>query len=71
MKEIQLKKIGVNSEKFNKCLDDNKYIAQVEKEIQEGKDIGVKSTPTFYVNGKLVSGAQPLEVFSEIIDKEL
>lgn len=65
------KKIGVNSEKFNKCLDDNKYIAQVEKEIQEGKDIGVKSTPTFYVNGKLVSGAQPLEVFSEIIDKEL
>lgn len=65
------KKVGLKPEQFNKCLDDNKYIAQVEKEIQEGQEVGVKSTPTFYVNGKLVSGAQPLEVFSEIIDKEL
>jgi protein-disulfide isomerase len=65
------KKLGADSAKFDKCLDDNKYIAQVEKDIQEGKEIGVKSTPTFFVNGKLVSGAQPLEVFSELIDKEL
>jgi protein-disulfide isomerase len=64
-------KLGADSTKFNKCLDDNKFIAQVEKDIQEGKDIGVKSTPTFFVNGKLISGAQPLEIFSELIDKEL
>lgn len=65
------KTLGANTEQFNKCLDDNKYIAQVEKDIQEGKAIGVKSTPTFYVNGKLVSGALPVESFSEIIDQEL
>lgn len=63
--------LGANPEQFNKCLDDNKYIGQVEKEIQEGKDIGVKSTPTFFVNGKLVAGALPVDVFSEIIDQEL
>ena len=65
------KSLGANSEQFNKCLDDNKYIGQVEKDIEEGKKIGVKSTPTFFVNGKLVAGALPVDVFSELIDKEL
>lgn len=65
------KSLGLDSGKFDKCLDDNKYIAQVEQDIQQGKDIGVKSTPTFYVNGMLVAGAQPVEIFSEIIDQEL
>jgi protein-disulfide isomerase len=65
------KGLGADSAKFDKCLDDNKYLAQVEKDIQEGKALGVKSTPTFYVNGQLVAGALPVEMFSEIIDQEL
>ena len=36
--------------------------------LNKGKEIGVKSTPTFYVNGQLIAGAQGIEVFSEIID---
>lgn len=64
-------KLGADTKKFNKCLDDKKYLAHVEKDIQEGKDIGVKSTPTFYINGQLVAGALPVESFSEIIDEEL
>ncbi len=65
------KSLGADVEKFNKCLDDNATIAQVEKEIQEGQKLGVKSTPTFYVNGQLVAGALPVDTFSEIIDEEL
>ena len=65
------KKIGVDSAKFDKCLDSNKYLAQVEADIKQGQEIGVKSTPTFFVNGQLIQGAQPIEVFSEIIDAEL
>lgn len=65
------KNIGLNTSKFNECLDKDKYLAQVEKDIEYGAKNGVKSTPTFFVNGQLVSGAQPLEVFSEIIDEEL
>ncbi len=65
------KSLGLDSEKFNKCLDENKHDAKVESDIESGKKVGVKSTPTFFVNGKLISGAQPLEVFSEIIDEEL
>ena len=62
---------GLNSKKFSECLDKNKYLAQVNKDMAEGKKIGVKSTPTFFVNGKLISGAQPVEVFSQVIDEEL
>lgn len=65
------KKVGLNSADFEKCLDSGKFAAKVDQNIKEGKDVGVKSTPTFFVNGKLVSGAQPIEVFSEIIEEEL
>lgn len=65
------KKIGANLEAFNKCLLENKYLGQVKADMEEGKKVGVKSTPSFFVNGQLVNGAQPMEVFAEIIDEEL
>ncbi len=65
------KKVGAKPDVFEKCLSENKYLSQVKADMEEGKKIGVKSTPTFFVNGQLVSGAQPLEVFAEIIDEEL
>ena len=39
--------------------------------MQYGEKIGVRSTPTFFINGQLVSGAVPVETFSETIDDEL
>jgi protein-disulfide isomerase len=65
------KKISLKMDVFEKCLSENKYLAQVKADMEEGKKIGVKSTPTFFVNGQLVSGAQPMEVFAEIIEEEL
>ena len=40
-------------------------------DLKEGERIGVNSTPTFFVNGKKVAGAQPLSQFKAIIDSEL
>ena len=65
------KSVGVDMDKFNTCLDGGKYMSMIEKDIQQGKDLGVKSTPTFFVNGKLIQGAQPFEAFKELIDEEL
>lgn len=62
---------GVKVEAFEKCLSENKYIDQVRADMEEGKKINVKSTPTFFVNGQLIAGAQPIEVFSQLIDEEL
>ncbi len=64
-------KVGVKLDAFEKCLAENKYLAQVQADMEEGKKVKVKSTPTFFINGQLINGAQPMEVFAEIIDEEL
>jgi len=56
---------------FEKCLTENKFLAQVKADMEDGRKIKVKSTPTFFINGQLINGAQPLETFTEIIDEEL
>ena len=65
------KKIGVKEAEFKTCLEATKYKAVIDADMAEGQKLGIKSTPSFFVNGKLVNGAQPLEVFSEVIDEEL
>ncbi|MGB0454454.1 MAG: DsbA family protein [Bacteriovoracaceae bacterium] len=68
--KAKAKKIGLKMPQFNKCLESGTYRAQVEEDMKDGEAAGVRSTPTFYVNGKMINGAQPVEVFSEIIDAE-
>lgn len=65
------KKIGLKMDQFEKCLSEDKYLAQAKADMEEGRKIKVKSTPTFFINGQLINGAQPVEVFAEIIDEEL
>ncbi len=65
------KKSGVKEADFKTCLEAAKPMAVIDADIADGQKLGIKSTPTFFVNGKLVSGAQPIEVFSEVIDEEL
>ncbi|MEP7118190.1 MAG: thioredoxin domain-containing protein [Acidobacteriota bacterium] len=43
----------------------------VQEDIDLGTQMGVQSTPTLYINGRIVTGAQPAEVFEAIIDEEL
>jgi len=62
---------GLDSAKFNKCLDSGKYKSEVEKDLADGSSYGVSGTPTLFVNGNPVVGAQPFAVFKAIIDKEL
>lgn len=64
-------KLGLKAADFDKCLDGKKYLAKVEQDYQEGQAAEVKSTPTFFVNGQILLGAQPIEVFSEMIDEAL
>ncbi len=65
------KRIGLDSAKFDTCLDSHKNHAKLTKTIEEGKAAGVKSTPTFYINGQQIMGAQPIQVFTDLIDEEL
>lgn len=65
------KDLGLNTTQFNSCLDTGKYAQKVQKDFQEGTQKGVNGTPATFVNGELVSGAQPYEAFKQIIDNLL
>ncbi len=69
--ESYAKQAGGALEPFKTCLESKRFAATVQKDIDEGEKVGVKSTPTFFVNGQLINGALPIEAFSEIIDEEL
>jgi protein-disulfide isomerase len=63
--------VGVDAGKFNACLDTSKHAERVRDDVAQGTTLGVNSTPTVFVNGRRVSGAQPYEVFTALIDEEL
>jgi protein-disulfide isomerase len=63
--------LGLNVQSFNECVESQRYQAEVEADYQFAAELGVRSTPTFFINGIAVVGAQPFEVFQQVIDKEL
>ena len=56
---------------FEACLNSRKYQDEVQADSDFALNLGVRSTPTFFINGLAVVGAQPLDVFKQVIDKEL
>jgi len=61
----------IDMAKWNDCVDNNKSLPQVKAQMAEGGTVGVRGTPGFIINGRLVSGAQPAQNFKNIIDDEL
>lgn len=64
------KEIGLNTTDFNKCFDSGKYKNAISEDEKAGAAAGVSGTPSFFINGTLVVGAQPFDAFRTIIDKE-
>jgi protein-disulfide isomerase len=65
------KDIGLDTAAFNECLDSSRYRDEVAKDKADGDSVGIQGTPTFFINGRVVGGAQPYPVFKKIIDEEL
>ena len=63
--------IGLNLADFKQCLDSGKRNEEVRADIDDGAAVGVTGTPAFFINGRLLTGAQPLEAFVAVIDEEL
>lgn len=62
--------LGLETEAFAECLDSGRHTATVQSETRYSQSLGARSTPTFLVNGRPVVGAQPFEVFQQIIEEE-
>src|SRR5690349_84248 len=56
---------------FDLCMNARIYRSTVQRDIDEGARLGVTGTPTFFINGRVISGAQPLDSFTRIVDEAL
>ena len=63
--------LGIDQADFQECLDSGRYQAEVQADFDFAAELGVRSTPTFFINGIAVVGAQPFEIFQQVIEREL
>lgn len=63
--------LGLDVAAFNNCYDNKTHQAKVDEDTAAGSAVGVSGTPTFYINGRQLVGAQPYASFQAIIDEEL
>lgn len=63
--------LGLDKEKFNTCLDSEKYTDLIQQETKAGGEAGVQGTPASFINETLYPGALPTATFTQIIDNEL
>jgi predicted DsbA family dithiol-disulfide isomerase len=63
--------LGIDTQAFGECLDSGRYADRVTEDLKAGIAAGVTGTPTIYINGRPVGGAQPFEVYAAIIEEEL
>lgn len=63
--------LGLDVQAFESCVSSRKYQAEVQADFEYAANLGINSTPTFFLNGIPLVGAQPYEFFKQVIDKEL
>jgi protein-disulfide isomerase len=69
--EKYAEELGLNMAKFKAALDSGKFKERVDREAKEGNAVGATGTPTFFINGHILVGAQPVDAFKTAIDAEL
>ncbi len=63
--------VGLDGGKFDQCLESGEKAKLVDMNKKAGDEAGVSGTPAFFINGRQISGAQPLDAFRAIVDQEL
>lgn len=63
--------LGLDMAKFNSCSESGKYNSDIQADQTYGGQVGVGGTPSFFINGKQLEGAQPFSAFKAAIDAEL
>lgn len=64
-------RLGLNQSAFDACVDSHKYADEVNADVQAASDAAITGTPTFFINGRRLVGAQPLSAFQQAIDAAL
>jgi protein-disulfide isomerase len=64
-------RLEIDQAAFQECIDSGRYQDEVQADFEFAAELGVRSTPTFFVNGIAIVGAQPFEIFQQVIESEL
>ena len=65
------RELKLDGESFDRCIEGGKYQAAIAADIEDGQRLGVSGTPAFFINGRMLVGAQPASAFQQVIDSEL
>ncbi len=65
------RQIGLDGASFDTCLTSGKHAEEVKRHVRDGQKVGVRGTPAFFINGVMLSGAQPFDKFKTQIDHSL
>jgi protein-disulfide isomerase len=63
--------LGLDASAFSACLSSPRHDEAIQASFRRGEGLGVTGTPAYFINGRLLSGARPLEAFAEVVDAEL
>ncbi|MCE9671855.1 thioredoxin domain-containing protein [Myxococcus stipitatus] len=69
--EAHARKVGLDMARFTQALDSSRFDAHIQLDMAEATRLGVTATPTFFVNGRPIVGALPIDHFRRVIDEEL
>ncbi|HHQ47403.1 MAG TPA: hypothetical protein ENK19_00790 [Acidobacteria bacterium] len=69
--EAEAKKLGLDMDAFSTCVSKHETARQVDAGLNEARVLGLNGTPIFFVNGKMIRGARPFQVFDEAVRSEL
>lgn len=64
-------KLNLHINKFNTCFSSKKYLPQIEQDLKDGITLGVKGTPTYFINAKKIEGVPSLEQWNTLLLKEI
>jgi protein-disulfide isomerase len=63
--------VGLDRDKFDPCVANKEHASAIDADVAAGEKAGVNGTPAFFINGRMLDGAQPFEAFQEVIEEEL
>ena len=63
--------LGLDTRALMECFGSERYVEEIQGDFQYGVSLGINGTPTFFINGIALTGAQPLVEFTRVINAEL
>jgi protein-disulfide isomerase len=69
--KARAKTLELQERAFGSCLASDRHDEAIQAELHQGTELGVTGTPAYFVNGRLLSGSQPVDSFADVIDAEL